>query len=129
MKFSNYLKQLEQDAEYQATMKELQPYLDIANDVLELRLKNGWSQSELAERANTKQANISRLESGLANPTVSFLQKIANAFSTDLEIRICPKNKIEYSKIIEVPIPIEVRYDLWPRKLKKTRWAPEIVEA
>ena len=128
MKLNSYLKQLEQDSEYQIAKDELKPFINIANDVLELRLKHRWSQTELAERANTKQANISRLESALANPTISFLQKIADAFDTELEINLCPKNRIDYVKVIEVPIPIIVSEEAWSNKYKKTKWAPATIE-
>ena len=51
-----------------------------------MRLERGWSQSELAQRAGTKQANISRIESGLSNPSVKVLQKLATAFGTQVVI-------------------------------------------
>ena len=45
-----------------------------------LRLK------ELAKKCGIKQSNISRIESGKANPTIKFLQKIAQALDADLFI-------------------------------------------
>ena len=87
MKLEEYRKQLEGDAEYQAASRELEPILDLADEILRLRLERGWSQSELARRAGTKQANISRIEAGLGNPTLKFIQKVARALDTELAVR------------------------------------------
>ena len=88
MKLEAYREKLQQNAEYIEAEKELKPLLDLADDVLALRLEKGWSQSDLARRAGTKQSNISRLESGLANPTFRFIQKVAKALGTEVEIRL-----------------------------------------
>ncbi len=88
MKLEEYRKGLQQDPEYLAVEKELKPLLDLADDVLKLRLERGWSQAELARRAGTQQSNISRIESGLGNPTVKFIQKLANTFDTEIAIRL-----------------------------------------
>ena len=61
--------------------------MEIADEVLRLRLAKGWSQSELARRVGTKQANISKLENGLGNPTLDFLRRVAKALDTDLSVR------------------------------------------
>jgi transcriptional regulator with XRE-family HTH domain len=46
------------------------------------------TQKDLAERAKTRQSNISRFESGGYNPSVEFLQKIAGALDKQLEISL-----------------------------------------
>ena len=86
MKLDDYLKELDNDQDYQAASKKLEPILNLADEILELRLEKGWSQSELAHQAKTKQANISRIEAGLGNPTLKFVQKIAKALDCDLTI-------------------------------------------
>lgn len=90
MKLAEYRQELAHDPTYLAAEQGLRPLLDLADAVIALRLERGWSQAELAERAGTKQANISRLESGLANPSVRFLQKLANALGESLTIRLQP---------------------------------------
>lgn len=42
----------------------------------DVRLKNGLSQEQLARRARTSQAAISRIESGRVSPTVSTLEQL-----------------------------------------------------
>ncbi len=87
MNYKEYFKKLEENAEYQKADQELKHILDLADDILRLRMEKGWSQAELAERAGTKQANISRLESGLSNPSINFLQKVAKALDTSIFIK------------------------------------------
>lgn len=98
MKLTEYREQLHHDPDYLAAEEELRPLLDLADMVLAQRLARGWSQADLAERVGTKQANISRLESGLANPSVRFLQKLAAAFDARLSIRL----DAEHSNVLGV---------------------------
>ena len=70
--------------EYEA----LAPQYDIIDAVIAARIEKKLTQAELAERANTKQSNISRFESGNYNPSVEFLQKIAVALDKQLEITL-----------------------------------------
>ena len=94
MKLAQYREQLQHDLDYLAAEEELRPLLDLADAVIALRLARGWSQAELAERAGTKQANISRLESGLANPSVKFLHKLASALGETLTIQLHPASTL-----------------------------------
>jgi transcriptional regulator with XRE-family HTH domain len=88
MRYREYLDKLRRDPEYVAAEQELKPVLDLADDTLALRLQKGWTQEELANRVGTRQANISRLENGLANPTVGLLQKLADALDADLVVHL-----------------------------------------
>ena len=87
MNYEGYFKRYEESPEYQKTEEELRVLLDLADDILRLRMEKGWSQADFAERAETKQANISRIESGLSNPSIRFLQKLAKALGATLSIR------------------------------------------
>jgi transcriptional regulator with XRE-family HTH domain len=86
MNLEEYRRQLLGDPEVAAAQRRLQPKLDLAGQVLHLRLENGWTQKELAERAGTKQANISRLENAKLNPSVEMLQRVADALGAELEV-------------------------------------------
>ena len=70
--------------EYEA----LVPQYEIIDAVIAARLEKKMTQAELAERADTKQSNISRFESGNYNPSVEFLQKIAGALDKQLNITL-----------------------------------------
>lgn len=94
MRLAEYREHLQHDPDYLAAEEELRPLLDLADMVLAQRLARGWSQSDLAERVGTKQANISRLESGLANPSVKFLHKLASALGETLTIQLHPTSTL-----------------------------------
>jgi len=86
MKISEYRQHLQENPEFIKAEEELQLQLELANCVLRARLKKGWSQTDLANAIGTKQANISRIEAGLANPTINLIQKLIKAL--DIEIKI-----------------------------------------
>lgn len=88
MNHEAYLEKRRQDPEYVRVEQQLKPLLDLANDVIRLRTERGWTQKELAQRVGTRQANISRLENGLANPTFRFMQKLSEVFGVDLTLRL-----------------------------------------
>ena len=52
------------------------------------RIEKNITQNQLAEMIGTKQSNISRLESGEYNPSLEFLNKVAQALGKSLEIRL-----------------------------------------
>ena len=56
----------------------------------ERRLAHGLSQSELAIRAGTRQATISRIENGHEIPTVQRLDQLLTALGERLELRAVP---------------------------------------
>ena len=84
MKLSDYKNKLNRNKEFVEAKNELQLQFELGNAVLRARLEKGLSQTELANAIGTKQANISRIEAGLGNPTISLIQKIA----TFLELKV-----------------------------------------
>lgn len=70
--------------EYEALESEFQ----IASQMIDARIKRKMSQEELARRANTGQAVISRLEGMNAKPSISLLQRVARALNTKFVITI-----------------------------------------
>ncbi|MCO5387458.1 helix-turn-helix transcriptional regulator [Desulfosporosinus sp.] len=79
-------KQLLQNSEVQKDYEDLKVLYDIKHEIIRLRLEQGLSQKELAEKINTKQSAISRLESGEYNPSIELLAKVANALGKELQI-------------------------------------------
>ena len=93
MNRKEYHHRLLEDPEVAAAYRRLHPKIILGRQILELRLKRGWTQKELAKRAHTKQANISRLENALLNPSLDMLQKVADALGTPLTIQILPQEE------------------------------------
>jgi len=91
MKYSEYKKNLEHNPEYQEARSDLELLFAFGDAVLRARLKKDWTQTELARRVGTKQANISRIEAGLANPTLELIQKLCK--SLELKPEFLEKEK------------------------------------
>ena len=66
----------------------LAPQYEIIRAEIESRRAIGMTQKELAERMGTAQANISRFESGSYNPSLAFLQKMADSLGKTLKISL-----------------------------------------
>lgn len=60
----------------------------VANAVLSARAKAGISQKELAAATGIDQSDISKIERGVANPSISTLNRIANALGAKLSVSI-----------------------------------------
>ena len=75
------------DPKLKAEYDRLQPEFAVINALLAARRDRGITQDVLAKKMGTKQSVISRLESGRANPSVAFLQKLATALNSHLEIK------------------------------------------
>jgi ribosome-binding protein aMBF1 (putative translation factor) len=62
--YNEMLKKELKDQEFRKEYEELEEEFEIAKQVIELRIKKGMTQKELAEKVNTSQSCIARLESG-----------------------------------------------------------------
>lgn len=76
------------DPEFKRAYEALQPEYEIACQIIEARIKNKMSQEELAKKAGTGQAVISRLEGMNAKPSISLLIRVARALQTKFTITI-----------------------------------------
>lgn len=54
------------------------------NSLSKLRLEKGWSQKQLAEKLNTKQPYIARIENGIEDIQLSTIKKLAKVFDTSI---------------------------------------------
>jgi XRE family transcriptional regulator, regulator of sulfur utilization len=59
---------------------------DLAGQLLALRLDAGVTQKQLAERSGISQADVSRYERGLGNPTRATIDALAVALGAHLEL-------------------------------------------
>ena len=85
-KYSDIKKQLLKNKKIKKEYVLLDPEFKVIEKIIELRTEGKISQKQLAEKIGTKQPAVSRFEKGLANPTVSFLSRIASAFEKKLVI-------------------------------------------
>lgn len=61
-------------------------YNNIAKEIVRLRMEKGITQKQLADICGIQQSNISRLETGIYNPSVQLLNKIAEALGKTIKI-------------------------------------------
>lgn len=80
-------KQLLKDPEFVKEVKRLEPEYQLARSLISARIKRRMTQKEVARRAKTDQASISRLESAAAKPSLSLLRKVAQALNAQLMIK------------------------------------------
>ena len=69
-----------------AEYDQLGPQYEAIRTAIESRKSAGLTQKQLAEKMGTAQANISRFESGNANPSLDFLQKTASCMGKTLHV-------------------------------------------
>jgi DNA-binding XRE family transcriptional regulator len=72
--------------EFLAEVHKLEPGYQIAR----LRIQRGLTQAQLAEMVGTRQPSIARLENGNSTPSLSFLQRIAEALDARIELKLVP---------------------------------------
>ena len=84
-------KLIENDPLLDKELERLKPKYQMIRQIIELRIKNNLTQTELADRIKDKQSNIARLENGNANPSIEKLSKIAEALDSKLEIKFVPR--------------------------------------
>ncbi|MBC8334103.1 MAG: helix-turn-helix transcriptional regulator [Anaerolineales bacterium] len=85
--FQDWQEKQNQDPDFVAESLELETGYQITR----LRILQGLTQEELAEKVGTRQPSIARLESGRSLPSLSFLEKIADALDAKIEIKVIPK--------------------------------------
>lgn len=74
-----------------ATKREfdrLAPRYAIISQLIAARIKKGMTQQDVADKIGTKQSAIARLEAGNVNPSVDFIQKIAQVMGYTLSVHL-----------------------------------------
>lgn len=87
-----------------------------------LRKKEGWTQQQLADFANTSKSNISNLENGNQGYSAAILQQLAIAFGCSVsQIFLLAENlsNSQESKQNWQEMPIEVLYMQLPDGMKR----------
>ncbi|MCH7641181.1 helix-turn-helix transcriptional regulator [Patescibacteria group bacterium] len=80
-------KELLKDKKAREEYERLKPRYQMISEIIEARKRKGFTQEDLAKKIGTKQSAIARIESGNANPTVNFLEKVASALDSNLTIQ------------------------------------------
>lgn len=84
--FEQHLKESLKDPKFKKEWEDSEVEYQLGRKLIEARLKGHISQRELAKKANTTQAVISRIEAMNSNPSIGLLKRLAEALGTKLKI-------------------------------------------
>lgn len=82
------LKESLKDPKFKKAWEDSEVEYQLAIRLIEARLKKKMSQRDLAKKIKTSQAAISRVEAMNANPSLSFLKRIAIALDSKLIVSL-----------------------------------------
>ena len=88
---SDFRKQLEEelkDEEFKKEWDKLELRYAVIKQLIKIRNTYNLSQAQLAEKLNTTQAVISRIENGTVNIGIDFIERLAKAFDKKIEFRL-----------------------------------------
>jgi ribosome-binding protein aMBF1 (putative translation factor) len=88
MNWKDYEKKLLKNKRFVEVSNQLEPEYQLARSLIAARLQKGISQAQVAKKANTDQASISRLETATSKPSLSLLRKVADALDARLIIKV-----------------------------------------
>lgn len=93
---TNYQQDLQRrlhDPEFKKEYDALESEFAIIQAVIDARKAKKLTQKELSALTGVNQADISRIERGVANPTLRMLQKLASGMDMELHLSFVPKSK------------------------------------
>jgi len=70
--WKEFLSEMLQDPDFAAAYYEMEPEFQVARQIIRLRLEQGLTKQELAERVGIRQSSISRLENASVKPSLGF---------------------------------------------------------
>ena len=95
--YKDYKKRALQNPEVKAEYDALQPEYDIIQAIIDARVQQNMTQKDLSAKTGIAQADISRIENGTRNPSLSMVKKLAHGLGMQLKLEFVPmptKNKM-----------------------------------
>jgi len=83
-------RRLRRNPEYRKQQRLIKPYYDLVVQIIKRRSELKLSQKELAERAETYQSRVSKIESAEHDIRLSTLTRIAEALEAEVVIKLVP---------------------------------------
>lgn len=90
--FRNYLNEQLKDPDFKKEWDNLEPEFNMMQAMIDARKRNNMTQKELSERTGIDQSDISKIETGNANPTLAVLKRLAEGMDMVLKLEFVPKN-------------------------------------
>ena len=88
--YKDYKEKVLQNPKVKAEYDALQPEYDIIQTMIDARLSQNITQKELAARTGITQADISRIENGTRNPSLSMMKRLAQGLGMQLKLEFMP---------------------------------------
>jgi len=76
--------------ELKKEQERLEPEFSVMQAMIDARKSTGLTQKQLSEKTGITQADISKLESGNANPSLRTLQRLASGMGMKVKIEFQP---------------------------------------
>ena len=89
--FDKYLEKQLEDSEFKKEWDDLEPEYNMIQAIIDARKRSHLRQKQLAERTGIDQSDISKLETGNANPTLQVLKRLAEGMDMILKLEFVPK--------------------------------------
>jgi DNA-binding XRE family transcriptional regulator len=91
-KFADFMRKIEDEARAEgpqavAELKALRDHFRVGRQLAQARLERKLSQTEVAKRAHVDQADVSKIERGVANPTLGTLNAVALAVGMEINLK------------------------------------------
>lgn len=85
--WSDVKRELLRDPKFKTEYDRLGPRYTAISAIIELRARKGYSRKALVKKLGVKWSTFTRIEDADANPSIGFLQKLAEALGKKLVIR------------------------------------------
>ena len=91
--FKKYYDEKTKDPAFRAEYDALDPEYDIIDAMIAARKAQNLTQKDLSVLTGITQADISRIESGTRNPSLSMLKRLAHGMGMQLKLEFTPQTK------------------------------------
>lgn len=86
--YREYLDNQLKNPDFKAEWDRLHEEVEIIKALTEARIEAGLTQKELSKRSGIAQGDISKIENGIANPTIETLFRLASAMGKKIRIEV-----------------------------------------
>jgi len=93
--FDEFLEEELQDSEFKAEYDALEPEFAIIQAMIDARKKSGITQKQLSDKTGIAQGDISKIETGEANPSLKTLKRLASGMNMRLNIEFLPLTEMK----------------------------------
>ena len=92
--YKDYKENALQDPNLKREYDALQPEYDLIQAMIDVRKKQNITQKQLSGMTGITQADISRIENGTRNPSLSMLKRLAEGLGMRLKLEFVPRKKL-----------------------------------